>query len=195
MKEQKMDGRKLLILSLGTGAADQSGRYVVGDPSKWGLLRWLWYSENNGSPLIDILTTAPDEMISTYISTIFQYCGWENNYYRLQVWVTHIWNIFPSIYIYIYSCVEIKESISKDLPQYLFKMESFSHSLYHALVFHAQLMCCNLIINTIFRLRWNSLRPRWTMQAKKIWTILWRLVKILQQSNMPNLKRKNLIKW
>nr|QEA68990.1 patatin-like phospholipase [Populus ussuriensis] len=84
MKEQKMDGRKLLILSLGTGAADQSGRYVVGDPSKWGLLRWLWYSENNGSPLIDILTTAPDEMISTYISTIFKYCGWEDNYYRLQ---------------------------------------------------------------------------------------------------------------
>ncbi|KAJ6951522.1 patatin-like protein 2 [Populus alba] len=84
MKEQKMDGRKLLILSLGTGAADQSDRYVVGDPSKWGLLRWLWYRENNGSPLIDILTTAPDEMISTYISTIFQYCGWEDNYYRLQ---------------------------------------------------------------------------------------------------------------
>ena len=85
MKEQKIDDRKLLILSLGTGAADQSDRYVVGDPSKWGLLRWLWYSENNGSPLIDILTTAPDEMISTYISTIFQYCGWEDNYYRLQV--------------------------------------------------------------------------------------------------------------
>ncbi|XP_011008811.1 PREDICTED: patatin-like protein 2 [Populus euphratica] len=84
MKEQKMDGRELLILSLGTGAADQSDRYVVGDPSKWGLLRWLWYSENNGSPLIDILTTAPDEMISTYISTIFQYCGWKDNYYRLQ---------------------------------------------------------------------------------------------------------------
>ncbi|KAL9344501.1 hypothetical protein Peur_062176 [Populus x canadensis] len=84
MKEEKMDGRKLLILSLGTGAADQSDRYVVGDPSKWGLLRWLWYSENNGCPLIDILTTAPDEMISMYISTIFKYCGWEDNYYRLQ---------------------------------------------------------------------------------------------------------------
>ncbi|KAJ6744353.1 PATATIN-LIKE PROTEIN 2 [Salix purpurea] len=86
MKEHKINGRKLLILSLGTGEADQSDRYVVGDdPSKWGLLRWLWYSENNGSPLIDILTTASDEMISTYISTIFQYCGWEENYYRLQV--------------------------------------------------------------------------------------------------------------
>ena len=195
MKEQKMDGRKLLILSLGTGAADQSGRYVVGDPSKWGLLRWLWYSENNGSPLIDILTTAPDEMISTYISTIFKYCGWEDNYYRLQVWVTHIWNIFPNIHIYC-RCVEIKENISKDLPQYVFKLESFSHSLYHALVFHVQMMCCNLIINTtIFRLRWNSLGPGWTMQAKKIWKNLRRSVKILQQSTMPNLKRKNLIKW
>ncbi|KAG6737383.1 hypothetical protein POTOM_058900 [Populus tomentosa] len=84
MKEQKMDARKLLILSLGTGAADERGRYEVGDPSKWGLLRWLWYSENNGSPLIDILETAPDEMISTNISTIFQYCGSEDNYYRLQ---------------------------------------------------------------------------------------------------------------
>ncbi|KAJ6349304.1 hypothetical protein OIU77_006815 [Salix suchowensis] len=85
MKEQKINDRKLLILSLGTGEAEQSDRYVVGDdPSKWGILRWLWYSENSGSPLIEILTTASDEMISTYISTIFQYCGWEENYYRLQ---------------------------------------------------------------------------------------------------------------
>jgi hypothetical protein len=33
------------------------------------------------------------------------------------------------------------------------------------------------------------------MQAKKIWKNLRRSVKILQQSTMPNLKRKNLIKW
>ncbi|KAG6738330.1 hypothetical protein POTOM_057942 [Populus tomentosa] len=85
MKEQKTDGRKPLILSLGTGAANQSDRYEVGsDPSKWGILRWLWYSENNGCPLIEILTTASDEMISTYISSFFHYCGWEDNYYRLQ---------------------------------------------------------------------------------------------------------------
>ncbi|KAJ6854667.1 patatin-like protein 2 [Populus alba x Populus x berolinensis] len=85
MKEQKTDGRKPLILSLGTGAANQSDRYEVGsDPSKWGFLRWLWYSENNGCPLIEILTTASDEMISTYISSFFHYCGWEDNYYRLQ---------------------------------------------------------------------------------------------------------------
>jgi hypothetical protein len=93
MKEQKTDGRKPLILSLGTGAANQSDRYEVGsDPSKWGILRWLWYSENNGSPLIEILTTASDEMISTYISSFFQYCGWEDNYYRLQVSAARIWN-------------------------------------------------------------------------------------------------------
>ncbi|KAF9661054.1 hypothetical protein SADUNF_Sadunf19G0028000 [Salix dunnii] len=85
MKEQKINGRQLLILSLGTGEADQSDRYVVGDdPSKWGLIKWLRYNENSGSPLIEILTTASDEMISTYISTIFQYCGWGENYYRLQ---------------------------------------------------------------------------------------------------------------
>ena len=93
MKEQKTDGRKPLILSLGTGAANQSDRYEVGsDPSKWGFLRWLWYSENNGCPLIEILTTASDEMISTYISSLFQYCGWEDNYYRLQVSAARIWN-------------------------------------------------------------------------------------------------------
>ncbi|KAJ6744356.1 XYLOSE ISOMERASE [Salix purpurea] len=86
MKEQKINDRKLLILSLGTGEAEQSDRYVVGDdPSKWGLLEWLRYSENSGSPLIEILTTASDEIISMYISTVFQYCGWEENYYRLQV--------------------------------------------------------------------------------------------------------------
>jgi hypothetical protein len=93
MKEQKTDRRKPLILSLGTGATNQSDRYEVGpDPREWGILRWLWYSENNGSPLIEILTTASDEMISTYISSFFQYCGWEDNYYRLQVSAARIWN-------------------------------------------------------------------------------------------------------
>jgi hypothetical protein len=71
MKEQKTDRRKPLILSLGTRATNQSDRYEVGsNPSKWGILRWLWYSENNGSPLIEILTTASDEMIYILILSI-----------------------------------------------------------------------------------------------------------------------------
>jgi len=41
MKEQKTDFHKIVILSLGTGAPDASGRLEVGH-GEWGIADWLW---------------------------------------------------------------------------------------------------------------------------------------------------------
>lgn len=83
MKERKADFHKFVVLSLGTGAPDASGRLEVRD-GKWGIVDWLW-QDDNSNPLLDILTTAPDEMTEMYMSTVFQYSGLEHNYTRIQV--------------------------------------------------------------------------------------------------------------
>ena len=83
MKEQKTDFKKIVILSLGTGAPDASGRLEVGD-GEWGIADWLW-QDDNSNPLLDILMTAADEMTEKYMSNVFQCGGLEHNYTRLQV--------------------------------------------------------------------------------------------------------------
>ncbi|KAJ6744349.1 PATATIN-LIKE PROTEIN 2 [Salix purpurea] len=86
MKEQKTDFHKLVILSLGTGAANESGKLEVGH-REWGMVDWLW--QDNSTPLLDILTTASDEMTEMYMSKVFQYSGLEHNYTRIQVELKH----------------------------------------------------------------------------------------------------------
>ena len=83
MKEQKTDFHKFVILSLGTGAANESGKLEVGD-GKWGIADWFW-QDDHSTPLLDILTTASDEMTEMYMSKVFQYSGLEHNYTRIQV--------------------------------------------------------------------------------------------------------------
>lgn len=83
MKEQKTDFHKIVILSLGTGAPDASGRLEVGD-GEWGIADWLW-QDDNSNPLLDILMSAADEMTEKYMSNVFQHGGLEHNYTRLQV--------------------------------------------------------------------------------------------------------------
>ncbi|KAJ6296576.1 hypothetical protein OIU78_022316 [Salix suchowensis] len=82
MKEKNTDFQNIVILSLGTGAPDASGRLEVGN-RKWGIFYWLWHDDNS-TPLLDILTTAPDEMTEMYISNVFQISGLEHNYTRIQ---------------------------------------------------------------------------------------------------------------
>ncbi|KAG5223980.1 patatin protein [Salix suchowensis] len=86
MKEQKTDFHKFVILSLGTGAANESGKLEVGD-GEWGIVDWLW--QDNSTPLLDILRTTSDEMTEMYISKVFQYSGLEHNYTRIQVELKH----------------------------------------------------------------------------------------------------------
>ncbi|KAJ6744347.1 XYLOSE ISOMERASE [Salix purpurea] len=87
MKEQKKDFHKFVILSLGTGATNESGKLEVGD-GEWGIFDWLW-QDDNSTPLLDILTTASDEMTEMYMSKVFHYSGLEHNYTRIQVELKH----------------------------------------------------------------------------------------------------------
>ncbi|KAJ6697409.1 hypothetical protein OIU85_003751 [Salix viminalis] len=87
MKEQKTDFHKFVILSLGTGAANESGKLEVGD-GEWGIADWLW-QDDHSTPLLDILMTASDEMTEMYMSKVFQCSGLEQNYTRIQVELKH----------------------------------------------------------------------------------------------------------
>jgi len=85
IKEKKVDYSKILLLSLGTGEQKGKDKLEVGeDPSKWGILNWLWQNDNS-NPLLDILMSSADEMIEMYMSSIFQSRGLSENYLRIQV--------------------------------------------------------------------------------------------------------------
>lgn len=85
IKEKKVDYSKILLLSLGTGQRKGKDKLEVGeDPSKWGILNWLWQNDNS-NPLLDILMSSADEMIEMYMSSIFQSSGSSENYIRIQV--------------------------------------------------------------------------------------------------------------
>eukprot|EP00258_Populus_trichocarpa_P031077 XP_024447096.1 patatin-like protein 2 isoform X2 [Populus trichocarpa] len=83
IKEKKVDYSKILLLSLGTGERNGKDKLEVGDPSKWGILNWLWQNDNS-YPLLDILMSSADEMIEMYMSSIFQSRGLSENYTRIQ---------------------------------------------------------------------------------------------------------------
>ena len=92
IKEKKVDYSKILLLSLGTGERNGKDKLEVGDPSKWGILNWLWQNDNS-YPLLDILMSSADEMIEMYMSSIFQSRGLSENYTRIQVPLTCIYDI------------------------------------------------------------------------------------------------------
>ncbi|XP_034903974.1 patatin-like protein 2 [Populus alba] len=83
IKERKVDYSKILLLSLGTGEQNGKDKLEVGDPSKWGILKWIWKNDKS-NPLLDILMTSADEMIEIYMSSIFQSRGLKDNYIRIQ---------------------------------------------------------------------------------------------------------------
>ena len=84
IKEKKVDYSKILLLSLGTGEQKAKDKLEVGDPSKWGILNWLWQNDNS-NPLLDIFMASADEMVGMYMSSIFQSSGLSENYIRIQV--------------------------------------------------------------------------------------------------------------
>jgi hypothetical protein len=92
IKERKVDYSKILLLSLGTGEQNGKDKLEVGDPSKWGIVKWIWQN-GKSNPLLDILMTSADEMIEIYMSSIFQSRGLSENYTRIQVPLTCIYDI------------------------------------------------------------------------------------------------------
>lgn len=80
---EAMDTKRMLVLSLGTGAAKNDERYDAAKASTWGVLSWVFY--NGNSPLIDIYGAAGADMVDIHVSTLFQSIQAERNYLRIQV--------------------------------------------------------------------------------------------------------------
>ena len=72
----------LLILSLGTGAAEpQPGNRIdTGTPLEW-LIDFVYQS----SPLVDVMMRASDSMVETYTTSLLQTYNSQDNYLRIQV--------------------------------------------------------------------------------------------------------------
>nr|GLL18839.1 patatin-like protein 3 isoform X1 [Ipomoea trifida]GMC57150.1 patatin-like protein 2 [Ipomoea batatas]GMC59565.1 patatin-like protein 2 [Ipomoea batatas]GME14958.1 patatin-like protein 2 [Ipomoea batatas] len=81
-KMEPLDTKRMLILSLGTGAAKNEEKYDCAKASSWGVLSWVFY--NGNSPLIDIYGAAGADMVDIHISTLFQSIQAERNYLRIQ---------------------------------------------------------------------------------------------------------------
>ncbi|KAG6571405.1 patatin-like protein 2 isoform X1 [Cucurbita moschata] len=82
MKIKPMEAKRMLILSLGTGAPKNDEKYSAAVSSKWGMLGWIY---NGGStPIIDIFSDASCDMVDYHISSIFQCEQHHTNYLRIQ---------------------------------------------------------------------------------------------------------------
>ncbi|KAL8477091.1 hypothetical protein ACS0TY_029413 [Phlomoides rotata] len=77
-----MDSNKMLVLSLGTGVAQQENKYNAKEAASWGALTWLVF--NGATPLIDIYGDASSDMVDIHVSTLFRSSNNDNNYLRIQ---------------------------------------------------------------------------------------------------------------
>ncbi|XP_015890108.3 patatin-like protein 2 [Ziziphus jujuba] len=77
-----MDSRRMLVLSLGTGAAEHEEKYNAKRASEWGLLPWVY--NNGSSPILDIFSHASSDMVDIHVSTLFQSSNSNKNYLRIQ---------------------------------------------------------------------------------------------------------------
>ncbi|KAM1063067.1 hypothetical protein ACFX2A_027875 [Malus domestica] len=77
-----MDATRLLVLSLGTGAAKNEAKYNAANASKWGLINWVF--DNGSTPLVDIFGDASSDMVDFHVSTLFQSVHAKDNYLRIQ---------------------------------------------------------------------------------------------------------------
>lgn len=80
---EPMDGKKLLVLSLGTGSPKQEAKYNTANASKWGLISWVF--DNGRTPLMDIYADASSDVVDFHVSTLFQSVHSKKNYLRIQV--------------------------------------------------------------------------------------------------------------
>ncbi|EXC24872.1 Patatin group A-3 [Morus notabilis] len=79
---KSMDSNRMLVLSLGTGAAKQEMKYSASKASKWGLINWIF--DNGSTPLIDIFFDSNSDIVDFHLSAIFQAQNSKENYLRIQ---------------------------------------------------------------------------------------------------------------
>ncbi|XP_034690001.1 patatin-like protein 2 [Vitis riparia] len=77
-----MDPKRMLVLSLGTGAPKLEEKYNADTASSWGPLEWLL--DNGATPLLDIYGHASSDMVDIHVSTLFQSRRCQKNYLRIQ---------------------------------------------------------------------------------------------------------------
>lgn len=82
--EPVMDGKRMLVLSLGTGAAKHEEKYSAAKASQWGLINWVF--DNGSTPLVDIFGDASSDVVDFLVSTLFQSRSHKKNYLRIQVY-------------------------------------------------------------------------------------------------------------
>ncbi|BFG37203.1 hypothetical protein CerSpe_234770 [Prunus speciosa] len=82
---KNIDSSKLLVLSLGTGSARRDEKLQVADHNSWGIFQWFMGQDPNfTTPLLDVLTTATEDMVDIYMSAFFNVSGYSDNYLRIQ---------------------------------------------------------------------------------------------------------------
>ncbi|KAB2008514.1 hypothetical protein ES319_D10G104100v1 [Gossypium barbadense] len=79
---EAIDCRRMLVLSLGAGAAKHEEKYNAAAASKWGRIDWLY---NGGKiPIIDVFFDASSDMVDFHTATLFHSFQSECNYLRIQ---------------------------------------------------------------------------------------------------------------
>ncbi|XP_021811069.1 patatin-like protein 2 [Prunus avium] len=82
---KNIDSSKLLVLSLGTGSARRDEKLQVADHNSWGIFQWFMGQDPDyTTPLLDVLTTATEDMVDIYMSAFFNVSGYSDNYLRIQ---------------------------------------------------------------------------------------------------------------
>ncbi|MBA0871571.1 hypothetical protein Goshw_027615 [Gossypium schwendimanii] len=79
---EAIDCRRMLVLSLGAGAAKHEEKYNAAAASKWGRIDWLY---NGGkTPIIDVFFDASSDIVDFHTATLFHSFQSECNYLRIQ---------------------------------------------------------------------------------------------------------------
>lgn len=73
---------RMLVISLGTGAAKYEEKYDAEKASKWGILNWIF--DNGNTPILDAYGAASQDMVDIHVSSLFQALHAEKNYLRIQ---------------------------------------------------------------------------------------------------------------
>lgn len=81
---ENIDPSKFLILSVGTGSSQMNNKLEVQDPTEWGLVKWF-IGPAETTPLMDVFTSAMNDMVEFYMSVFYGNSGFKENYLRIQV--------------------------------------------------------------------------------------------------------------
>ncbi|KAL4388256.1 hypothetical protein GQ457_09G010490 [Hibiscus cannabinus] len=81
---ETVDGRKMLVLSLGTGAAPFAEKYNADMVSTWSIVDWVFQSTTYSTPLFDSVAGGSSDMVDFSIAARFQSVQAIENYLRIQ---------------------------------------------------------------------------------------------------------------